>query len=107
MFSDEYSCETFGELTALWLKSWSPTVRQTTLHYQKEILSRYLSPYFTDDLRLQQLTPLFVEGTWANILMICSKQAKALLEKATLEKIRSLLKQILSYGYRHDLVLFD
>lgn len=94
-------------MTTLWLKAWSPTVRQTTVHYQKEILRRYLKPYFTDDLRLQQLTPLLVERIWADILVICSKQTNTLLEKATLEKIRSLLKQILVYGYRHDLVLFD
>ena len=62
---------------------------------------------FLDNLRLKQLTPLFVEGAWADILMVRSKQTKTLLEKATLEKIRSLLKQILSYGYRHDLILFD
>ncbi|EGP5001888.1 hypothetical protein OKO_00676 [Enterococcus faecium EnGen0056] len=107
MFSDVNQCETFGELTALWLKAWSPTVRQTTVHYQKEILHRYLQPHFVDNLRLKQLTPLFVEGAWADILMVRSKQTKTLLEKATLEKIRSLLKQILSYGYRHDLILFD
>ncbi|MFS0948444.1 tyrosine-type recombinase/integrase [Enterococcus durans] len=107
MFSDANHCETFRELTLLWLKAWSPTVRQTTVHYQKEILARYLCPYFTDDLRLKQLTPLFVEGAWADILAIRSKQTKKFLEKATLEKIRSLLKQILAYGYRHDLVLFD
>ncbi len=107
MFSDANHCETFRELTLLWLKAWSPTVRQTTVHYQKEILARYLCPYFTDDLRLKQLTPLFVEGAWADILAIRSKQKKKFLEKATLEKIRSLLKQILAYGYRHDLVLFD
>ena len=84
MFSDANHCETF-----------------------REILARYLCPYFTDDLRLKQLTPLFVEGAWADILAIRSKQTKKFLEKATLEKIRSLLKQILAYGYRHDLVLFD
>lgn len=32
---------------------------------------------------------------------------KKFLENAILEKIRSLLKQILAYNYRHDLVLFD
>ncbi|WP_430596793.1 tyrosine-type recombinase/integrase [Enterococcus sp. DIV0175] len=107
IFSDAKKCETFGELTVLWLKAWAPTVRQTTVHYQKEILNRYLQPYFSDNLRLQHLTPLLVEGIWADILTIRSKQTKRLLEKATLEKIRSLLKQILAYGYRHDLVLFD
>jgi integrase len=107
MFAEGNHCETFGELTALWLKSWSPTVRQTTVQYQKEMLHRYLQPHFGDNLRLQQLTPLFVEGAWADILVIRSKQTKTFLEKATLEKIRSLLKQILAYGYRHDLVLFD
>jgi len=107
MFAEGNHCETFGELTALWLKAWSPTVRQTTVHHQKEILRRYLQPHFADNLRLQQLTPLFVEGAWADILVIRSKQTKTFLEKATLEKIRSLLKQILTYGYRHDLILFD
>ncbi|WP_420797810.1 tyrosine-type recombinase/integrase [Enterococcus hirae] len=106
-YSEGDFCETFGELSALWLKAWSPTVRQTTVHYQKEILTRYLQPYFPDNLRLQQLSPLLVEGRWADILSIRSKQTNTLLEKATLEKIRSLLKQILAYGYRHDLVLFD
>lgn len=105
--SDTHECETFGELTNLWLKAWSPTVRQTTVHYQKEIYRRYLQPHFVDNLRLKKLTPLFVESVWADILAIRSKQINTLLEKATLEKIRSLLKQILSYGYRHDLILFD
>ena len=107
IFSDVNKCETFDELTALWLKAWAPTVRQTTVHYQKEIYTRYLQPYFTKDMRLQHLTPLLVEGIWADILTIRSKQTKRFLEKATLEKIRSLLNQILSYGYRHDFILFD
>lgn len=62
MFANMDECDTFGELTAFWLKAWSPTVRQTTVHYQKEILRRYLQPYFADNLRLKQLNPLFVEG---------------------------------------------
>lgn len=86
MFSDVNQCETFGELTALWLKAWSPTVRQTTVHYQKEILHRYLQPHFVDNLRLKQLTPLFVEGAWADILMVRSKQTKTLLEKSNVRK---------------------
>ncbi|WP_438843141.1 tyrosine-type recombinase/integrase [Enterococcus sp. AZ078] len=106
-YSETDTCETFGELTALWLKSWAPTVRQTTVHYQKEILARYLQPHFPENLRLQKLSPLVVEEAWADILSIRSKQTNTLLEKATLEKIGSLLKQILAYGYRHDLILFD
>lgn len=50
IFSDAKKCETFDELTALWLKAWAPTVRQTTVHYQKEIYTRYLQPYFTNEI---------------------------------------------------------
>ena len=107
MFSDANHCETFRELTLLWLKAWSPTVRQTTVHYQKEILARYLCPYFTDDLRLKQLTPFICRRCLGRYPGDSLETNKKISRKATLEKIRSLLKQILAYGYRHDLVLFD
>ncbi|MFV0560902.1 MAG: tyrosine-type recombinase/integrase [Enterococcus sp.] len=107
MFSDVIQCATFGELTELWMKAWAPTVRQTTVQYQTEIISRYLQPHFELTLKLKHMTPLFVEMAWSDILLVRTKQTNTLLEKATLEKIRSLLKQILFYGYRHDLILFD
>lgn len=101
------SCETFGDLIKLWLEAWAPTVRKTTVDYQKEILKRYLLPSIAKNLHLKHITPIFIETAWAKILLLRSKKKKLLLEQATLEKIRSLLKQILSYGYRHYLILFD
>ncbi|MCR1927654.1 hypothetical protein NSA39_07220 [Enterococcus gallinarum] len=86
IFADANHCETFGELSSLWLKAWSPTVRQTTVHYQKEILRRYLQPHFADNLRLQQLTPVFVEGAWADILAIPLKTNQNVSRKSHVRK---------------------
>ncbi|MDV7743968.1 tyrosine-type recombinase/integrase [Enterococcus mundtii] len=107
VFSNGKYCETFGELVVLWLKAWEPTVRQTTADYQKQILQRYLMPFIDGQTPLKQITPLLIEGLWADILLIRTKREKNYLEQATLEKIRSLLKQILVYGYRHDLIQFE
>ncbi|MEI1231676.1 site-specific integrase [Enterococcus mundtii] len=107
VFSNGKYCETFGELVVLWLKAWEPTVRQTTADYQKEILQRYLMRFIDERTPLKQITPLLIEGVWADILLIQTKREKDYLEQATLEKIRSLLKQILVYGYRHDLIQFE
>lgn len=101
------SCETFGDLVKLWLESWSPTVRKTTVDYQKEILKRYLLPSIAKNLLLKHITPIFIETVWAKILLLQSKKKKLPLEQATLEKIASLLKQILLYGYRHEFISFD
>lgn len=99
--------ESFGELCDIWLKMWSPTVRQTTVDSQKKLLNDYIFPYIPRDFRLKFLTPLEAETIWADILTYRVKRKGTPLEKATLEKIRSLFRQITFYGFRHSMIAED
>lgn len=105
--SDSIVIETFGELIDVWFQYWKPTVRKTTVDTQMKLMKTYLLPFFSRDILLSQLKPVYVESVWSQILNFKGKRSKQPLEKATLEKIRSLFRQITYYGYRNEFVLVD
>ncbi|MCB5951064.1 site-specific integrase [Enterococcus sp. BWT-B8] len=105
--SDSIEIETFGELVDLWYRVWKPTVRETTAESQMKLLERFILSFYPRDMSLTVLNPLFIESIWGEILNLKGERSKKPLEKATLEKIRSLFKQIMYYGYRNELVSFD
>ncbi|MGM0124042.1 hypothetical protein IGI37_001416 [Enterococcus sp. AZ194] len=101
------SIETFGDLTDVWLSAWMPTVRPSTVDSQTVILNNYLIPFFSREMVLSKMKVIYVESVWAKILSLKGKRSKKPLEKATSEKIRSLLRQITYYGYRNEVVEVD
>ncbi|EOI55408.1 tyrosine-type recombinase/integrase [Enterococcus gilvus] len=106
-YNDEVVIETFGELIDIWYATWSPSVRKSTIDNQMFLLKSYLLPLFPKELPLSKIKPMYVESCWAKILTLTAKRTGKPLEKATLEKIRSLLRQITYYGYKRNFVFFD
>ena len=107
IYGDGIVVETFGELIDIWYATWSSGVRQTTINTQMQLLERYILPFFPRELPVSKLGHLYVEISWAKILGLKAKRTQKPLEKATLEKIRSLLRQITYYGYKRGFVFFD
>ncbi|MDT2613286.1 tyrosine-type recombinase/integrase [Enterococcus dongliensis] len=101
---DSIKIRTFGELIDVWLKKWKPTVRETTARSRVSVLNMYILPHIPRSVSLRRFKPIYLEAMWADILGMKGKHSHAPLEKATLESIRSLLRQILFYGYRNDFV---
>lgn len=106
-YADDVVVETFGELIDIWYATWSSGVRKTTIDSQMNLLEKYILPFFPKELPLSKIGHLYVELCWAKILSLKAKRSGKPLEKATLEKIRSLLRQITYYGYKRGFVFFD
>ena len=107
IYGDGIVVETFGELIDIWYATWSAGVRHTTINTQMQLLERYILPFVPRELPVSKLGHLYVEISWAKILGLKAKRTQMPLEKATLEKIRSLLRQITYYGYKRGFVFFD
>ncbi len=110
LFAHAYSninIKTVWEFATVFISIYAAFCRQEIQTLQKEMLKRYLLPSIAKNLLVKHITPILIEIAWAKILLLQSKKKKLPLEQATLEKIASLLKQILLYGYRHEFISFD
>lgn len=99
--------ETFGDLHDIWLSLWSPTVRESSVKTQSYLLKKYIFPYYPRDLLLKNISPIFVESQWAKILSLNNERSGGALEASTLQKIRSLFKQIMFFGFKKDFFEYD
>lgn len=95
--------KTFGEMVDIWYEHWVDSVRQTTEESQMKLLNNIIFPVIPKTLPLKNLTKDFVLNAWnKKILKRVSKKSLEPLQGATLRKVRSLIRQILYYGYLNN-----
>lgn len=92
--------ETFGDLVDTWYDNWVDSVRQTTEYTQMKLLRNFIYPVIPRELPIKNLTKNFVSHAWnKKILKRKAKSSGALIQGATLKKVKSLIRQITYYGY--------
>lgn len=92
--------ETFGDLVDVWYDQWVDTVRQTTRRAQMKNIRQFIFPVIPSSLPLENLTKTFINNARnKKILKRKTKKGDKPIVGSSLQKIRSLIRQITYFGY--------
>lgn len=70
-------------------------------------MRKLIYPFFPKETSIDKMTINLVENMWADGLAYKTKRTNDVLQKATLEKNRSLLRKITYFGYWKNIIAID